>query len=165
MSQSSEFCRHSPLCCFSRSVYCCCYLFHYDPVRKLLDIASFVTGGGGRLSPPYTETGASSWYSDGSLHILPWFGRHKENFVFTTEAMTARTVQVMMSFPYVYWYNPLQLIGHTWKTHSIDYARSIGFSIRHNLKLGPTFALWSLNIVLILITRSLGRPELQIFLL
>jgi len=24
MSQSSEFCRHNPLCCFSTSVYCCC---------------------------------------------------------------------------------------------------------------------------------------------
>jgi len=23
MSQSSEFCRHNPLCCFSTSVYCC----------------------------------------------------------------------------------------------------------------------------------------------
>jgi hypothetical protein len=28
VSQSSEFCRHSPLCCFSTSVYCCC-LFRY----------------------------------------------------------------------------------------------------------------------------------------
>jgi hypothetical protein len=27
VSQSSEFCRHNPLCCFSTSVYCC--LFHY----------------------------------------------------------------------------------------------------------------------------------------
>jgi hypothetical protein len=24
VSQSSEFCRHNPLCCFSTSVYCCC---------------------------------------------------------------------------------------------------------------------------------------------
>jgi hypothetical protein len=23
-NQSSEFCRHNPLCCFSTSVYCCC---------------------------------------------------------------------------------------------------------------------------------------------
>jgi len=30
MSQSSEFCRHNPLCCFSTSVYCfCCCLFRY----------------------------------------------------------------------------------------------------------------------------------------
>jgi len=28
-SQSSEFCRHNPLFCFSTSVYCCCYLFRY----------------------------------------------------------------------------------------------------------------------------------------
>jgi hypothetical protein len=28
MSQSSEFCRHNPLCCFSTSVCCCC-LFRY----------------------------------------------------------------------------------------------------------------------------------------
>jgi hypothetical protein len=27
MSQSSEFCRHNPLCCFSTCVYCC--LFNY----------------------------------------------------------------------------------------------------------------------------------------
>jgi len=25
VSQSSEFCRHNPFCCFSTSVYCCCY--------------------------------------------------------------------------------------------------------------------------------------------
>jgi hypothetical protein len=29
VSQSSEFCRHNPLCCFSTSVYCC--LFRYRP--------------------------------------------------------------------------------------------------------------------------------------
>jgi hypothetical protein len=30
VSQSSEFCRHNPLCCFSTSVYCCCCcLFRY----------------------------------------------------------------------------------------------------------------------------------------
>jgi len=28
VSQSSEFCRHNPSCCFSTSVYCCC-LFRY----------------------------------------------------------------------------------------------------------------------------------------
>jgi hypothetical protein len=28
VSQSSEFCRHNPLCCFSANVYCCC-LFRY----------------------------------------------------------------------------------------------------------------------------------------
>jgi hypothetical protein len=28
VSQSSEFCRHKHLCCFSTSVYCCC-LFRY----------------------------------------------------------------------------------------------------------------------------------------
>jgi hypothetical protein len=27
--QSSEFCRRNPLCCFSASVYCCCYVFRY----------------------------------------------------------------------------------------------------------------------------------------
>jgi len=27
VSQSSEFCRHNPLCCFSTSVYCCSCLF------------------------------------------------------------------------------------------------------------------------------------------
>jgi len=28
VSQSSEFCRPNPLCCFSTSVYCCCW-FRY----------------------------------------------------------------------------------------------------------------------------------------
>jgi hypothetical protein len=37
VSQSSEFCRHNTLCCFSKSVYCCCCLFRYDSVRKLSD--------------------------------------------------------------------------------------------------------------------------------
>jgi len=36
-SQSNEFCRHDPLCCFSTSVYCCKPVFRYDSVRKLLD--------------------------------------------------------------------------------------------------------------------------------
>jgi len=27
VSQSSEFCRHNPLCCFSTNVYCCYCLF------------------------------------------------------------------------------------------------------------------------------------------
>jgi hypothetical protein len=39
VSQSSEFCRHNPLCCFSTCVYYCC-LFCYDSVRKLLDTPS-----------------------------------------------------------------------------------------------------------------------------
>jgi hypothetical protein len=29
VSQSSDFCHHNPLCCFSMSVYCCCCLFRY----------------------------------------------------------------------------------------------------------------------------------------
>jgi hypothetical protein len=29
MSQSSEFCRHNSLCCFSTSVYCCKLIFRY----------------------------------------------------------------------------------------------------------------------------------------
>jgi hypothetical protein len=29
VSQSSEFCRHNPLCCFSTSVYCRKRIFHY----------------------------------------------------------------------------------------------------------------------------------------
>jgi hypothetical protein len=41
VSQYSEFCPHNPLCHFSMSVYYCC-LFHYDSVRKLLDIPSYV---------------------------------------------------------------------------------------------------------------------------
>jgi hypothetical protein len=40
VSQSSEFCRHNPLCCFSTCGYCSCY-FVIDSVRKLLDIPSY----------------------------------------------------------------------------------------------------------------------------
>jgi len=29
MSQSSQYCRHNPLCCFSTSVYCCSCWFRY----------------------------------------------------------------------------------------------------------------------------------------
>jgi len=29
VSQSSEFCRHNPFCCFSTSVYCCKRIFRY----------------------------------------------------------------------------------------------------------------------------------------
>jgi len=29
VSQSCEFCRHDPLCCFSTSVYCCNNIFRY----------------------------------------------------------------------------------------------------------------------------------------
>jgi hypothetical protein len=43
MSQSSEFCRHKPLWCLPTSVYCCCCLFRYDSVRKLLDITWYTT--------------------------------------------------------------------------------------------------------------------------
>jgi hypothetical protein len=39
MSQSSEFCRHNPLCCFSSSI--CCY-FVIDSVEKLLDTPSHI---------------------------------------------------------------------------------------------------------------------------
>jgi uncharacterized membrane protein YjjB (DUF3815 family) len=42
VSQSSEFCRHNPLCCFSRSVYFCKRIFRYESVRKLLDTPSYI---------------------------------------------------------------------------------------------------------------------------
>jgi hypothetical protein len=41
VSQSSEFCRHNTLCCFSTSV-CCCYFF-IDSVRKVLDTHSYLS--------------------------------------------------------------------------------------------------------------------------
>jgi hypothetical protein len=31
MSQSSEFCRHNTLCCFSTSVYCCLFRYRLSP--------------------------------------------------------------------------------------------------------------------------------------
>jgi hypothetical protein len=42
VSQSSEFCRYNPLCCFSTSVYCCKRIFRYDSVRKLFDTSSYI---------------------------------------------------------------------------------------------------------------------------
>jgi len=39
VSQSSEFCCHNPLCCFSTSNTKGKRIFHYDSVRKLLDIS------------------------------------------------------------------------------------------------------------------------------
>jgi hypothetical protein len=38
VSQSSEFCSHNPLGCFSTSVCC---LFRYDSVQKILDTLSY----------------------------------------------------------------------------------------------------------------------------
>jgi hypothetical protein len=34
VSQSSDFCRHNPLCCFSTSVYCCSCLFRYRLIQE-----------------------------------------------------------------------------------------------------------------------------------
>jgi hypothetical protein len=31
MSQSNEFCRYNPLCCFSTSVYCCLFRYRHSP--------------------------------------------------------------------------------------------------------------------------------------
>jgi len=31
VSQSSEFCRHNPLCCFSMSVCCCLFRYQLSP--------------------------------------------------------------------------------------------------------------------------------------
>jgi hypothetical protein len=31
VSQSSEFCSHNPLCCFSTSVYCCLFRYRHSP--------------------------------------------------------------------------------------------------------------------------------------
>jgi hypothetical protein len=31
VNQSSEFCRHNPLCCFSTSVYCCLFRYRLSP--------------------------------------------------------------------------------------------------------------------------------------
>jgi len=45
VSHSGEFYRHNPLCCFSKSVYSCCYCYCYcyfliDSVRNLFDTTS-----------------------------------------------------------------------------------------------------------------------------
>jgi hypothetical protein len=41
VGQSSEFCRHNPLCCFSTGVYCSKRIFRYDSIRILLDRSSY----------------------------------------------------------------------------------------------------------------------------
>jgi hypothetical protein len=41
VSQSSEFCRHNSLCCFTTSIHCFERIFRYDSVRKLLDTLSY----------------------------------------------------------------------------------------------------------------------------
>jgi hypothetical protein len=43
VSQSSKFCLHKQLCCFSTSVYCCKLYFFIDSVRKFLDTASYTS--------------------------------------------------------------------------------------------------------------------------
>jgi hypothetical protein len=54
VSQSSEFCRHKPLCCFSTSVYCYCCLFRYRLSTEtfgytLVEQASWGGGGEGEV--------------------------------------------------------------------------------------------------------------------
>jgi len=56
VSQSSEFCLHNPLCCFSANVYCCC-LFCYGSVRKLLDIPSYRLQSSGYFDGIWRMTG------------------------------------------------------------------------------------------------------------
>jgi len=41
VSQSSQFCRHYPLCCFSTSVYVLSVYFVIDSVRKLLSTPTY----------------------------------------------------------------------------------------------------------------------------
>jgi hypothetical protein len=52
VSQSSEFCRHNPLSCFSTSVYYCCCLFRYrlspETFGYTLVWYTKCIGGGGR---------------------------------------------------------------------------------------------------------------------
>jgi len=42
VSQSSEFCRHNPLYCFSTSNTKGKRIFRYESVRKLLDTSSYI---------------------------------------------------------------------------------------------------------------------------
>jgi hypothetical protein len=58
LSQSSEFCRHNPLCCFSTSIYCCTHIFHY------------------RISPD------TFGYTLVSIHITFWSLRPYQSFLF-----------------------------------------------------------------------------------
>jgi hypothetical protein len=44
MNQSSEFCRHSPLCCFSASVYCCCYFVITQSGKFGYSLVKWATG-------------------------------------------------------------------------------------------------------------------------
>jgi hypothetical protein len=56
VSQSSEFCRHNPVWCFSTCVYCCCLFFY---VRNLLVTPSYSVHFqkcGIFAPPPHTHT-------------------------------------------------------------------------------------------------------------
>jgi hypothetical protein len=55
VSQSSEFCRYNPLCCFSMRVYFCCSYFVIDSVRKLTDTPSY-----SQLHSPHLEAASSA---------------------------------------------------------------------------------------------------------
>jgi hypothetical protein len=44
VSQSSEFCRHNPLCCFSTSVYCCERIFRYRFRQETFGYTLVTTG-------------------------------------------------------------------------------------------------------------------------
>jgi len=53
VSQSSEFYRHNPLCCFSTSVYCCKRIFRYRLSFEDLDTPSYSVPG----TAPATNNG------------------------------------------------------------------------------------------------------------
>jgi hypothetical protein len=64
VSQSSEFCRHSPLCCFSSCVYCCLFRYRISTetfgytlvyvVHLSLSLSSYVTVSSNTAPPPTT---------------------------------------------------------------------------------------------------------------
>jgi hypothetical protein len=75
LSQSSEFCHHNPLCCFSTSVYCCKRIFRYDSARKLLDTPSYIHFLSLHTSLPTTSwmIGDHIWYTAWSKTYTPLF--------------------------------------------------------------------------------------------
>jgi hypothetical protein len=73
VNQSSEFCRHNPLCCFSTSVYCCKRIF-----RNRLSTETFgYTLAFHSLSMPLRctvviVTLSNSWTYRSAIHRRPW---------------------------------------------------------------------------------------------
>jgi hypothetical protein len=101
VSQSSEFCRHNPLCCFSTSVYFCKRIFRYrlspETFGYSLVLRTVLKGKGKKvkLSLCLTKHDAMKtyWGSGGiTLHILDLGNRWRWVVSFTSRPFTSREI-------------------------------------------------------------------------